>query len=101
MRYTVEQVELFNRMFSITREYDSYYAVNMNAEGEIIEEDEEKDRNYNADSVEVTVKDKVFVIPYGKSNAEEAALIAFNKFIELEYNEDAFIEWLKNNSDFE
>lgn len=96
MKYTPEQVELFNKMFSVTREYDLYLSTKMCTNGLLEEQGESSDRNYNADSVEIEVKDRCFSIHFGECNAEEEAIKAFDKFIELNYNENAFIKWLES-----
>ena len=51
-KYTPEQIELFNKMFSIRVEYDMYFETKLTSEG-LIEEDESVDSSYNTECADI------------------------------------------------
>lgn len=100
MTYTKEQVELFNRMFTIIVEKTCYQKQVLTEEGFM--EEAPDDFIYNTACARITLSNgNEYIIESGVSDhAEELAEEAFQKFIELNYDEKAFEKYLQDESDF-
>lgn len=94
-QYTEKDVELFNKMVIVKTERNAFYDNKLTATG-LVENDEPFENSYSTASIEITLSnDHVYIIAYGNARcAEEIALEAFNHFKKVEYNEEAFEEYL-------
>jgi len=100
IKYTEEHINLFNKMFSISREYDTYADLSLGENGL---EEGERDSSYYSASAEITLSNgNHYVIMYGESSdAEEEALSAFNKFVfEFDKDETLLESYLKESTSF-
>lgn len=100
MVYTKEQIDLFDKMFTIKTEYTCYSHHNLTEEGHI--EGPKGEGYYNTGEATITLSDgQEYVIQFGESDdAEEHARNAFSEFIRLNYDEVKFKEYLDNESSF-
>lgn len=101
--YTKEQVEVFNKMFKLVTGYEIYIGSSLTenglVEGKFTSDDREPTEEYAC----ITLSNGTeYEIDYGDcSNTEERLMNAFDKFVELNYNEELFKGYLENESRFE
>lgn len=100
MTYTKEQAELFNRMFNVTIEKTCYQKQALTEEGFVEEAPDEF--SYSTACARIILSNgNEYVIDYGASDdAEGFAEDAFQKLIELNYDEKAFEKYLQDESSF-
>lgn len=101
MKYTKEQVSMFENMFAVSTEYNCYKQSKLHEDG-LIEDESYFEESYSTSQAKITLSNKsVYIIHYGERNDAIAdAMEAFNKFIELGYDEKAFEEYLDKESGF-
>ena len=100
MKYTKEQVDKFNKMFSVRKEYTCYAHVNLTEEG--IHEEDTQENEYNTDAATITLSNgNIYEVHFGTSNdAEGLAIEAFNELVRLNYDEEEFEKYLQGKSGF-
>lgn len=94
MDYTEEQIALFANMFDIQSEYTAYSEHTLSATGLV--ESTPNVSSYNTGEARITLTNgETYAIWYGDSDdAEGRCMDAFQKFIELKYDEYAFEKYL-------
>ena len=100
--YTKNEIQLFEKMIDIKIERMAYYLTSLTPNG-LMEEKEPYNTDYSAANVELTLPNggESYEIHYADGfGAEEIALEAFNKFLELDKNEEAFKVYLENKTNF-
>lgn len=102
MTYTFKQSNIFRHYFTVTREYMVYKDISLGING-LQEPGTIEDTYYETTKVEIHLSNgKTYQIDYGMSyEAEDQAILAFNKLLELNEDEAAWEEYLQTETIFE